>query len=268
MTYADFIPRAHRRLGVLMPALFALALGAGTAAAQGTDTAAVARQAASRAWFGFSLSCSDCTMTSTSAGMRWRFSVPPGIVAIEPGSPAERAGLRVGDVLVAVDGMSLASDSGAEHFASVRPGQSPRFTVRRGGRSLQIPVRTEQYWWYYRYYRTGNREASAAAPTKLRVAEPESVATRRLVFTATKVEPKKVQEAQDTARRVRVAVKEAQAPLRFSGSFGNSDVTVRGSANTVVTIADRECWMEIHTSDAVVRLRLRDGCGTSPVERQ
>jgi PDZ domain len=59
----------------------------------------------------------------------------------------------------------------------------------------------------------------------------------------------------------------AQQPVRFSGSFGNSDITVRGAGNTTVTIADRECWMEIRSSDAVVRLQLRDGCTKKPPPR-
>ena len=48
--------------------------------------------------------------------------------------------------------------------------------------------------------------------------------------------------------------------LRFSGPFGGADVTVRGPATTTVTIAERECWMEIRAGEAVVRLALREGC--------
>jgi hypothetical protein len=140
-----------------------------------------------------------------------------------------------------------------------------RFGVQRGGQTLRLAVRA-------RRYATASFPAAQASarpsaePSTLPLVPRDTLATKRLVFTVTKVEPPEARP--DTARRAGAPSREAQAPLRFSGSFGNSDITVRGPANTVVLIADRECWMEVRTGDAVVRLQLRDGCGKSPLERR
>jgi len=45
------------------------------------------------------------------------------------GGPADRAGLRVGDKITAVDGMRIKSKEGGKAFSSLRPGQATRFTV-------------------------------------------------------------------------------------------------------------------------------------------
>ena len=67
----------------------------------------------------------------------------------------------------------------------------------------------------------------------------------------------------DSSARPRSAA-DSDQQLRFSGPFGDADVMVRGPATTTVTIAERECCMEIRTGEAVVRLALREGCRKVP----
>ncbi len=331
-----------------------------------------------RVWFGFSIMCGSCTMTETRSGTRWEFSTPPSIRAIEPDGPAQRAGLRSGDVLTRIDGLDLTDDAGANRLATARIGQTVRFTVQRGRQTLQVPVTGASY------------RDIAVTPTLIkfspekvvgdtivlkseqvnldtagvRVARPERIdafvgkvvpprSEKTVVDEATpktsvvearkttqgevawsrerdadqdvadaqrelerarqlyqngllaqqELEKKEVALEKARASRVLAAqadveqterqyergavsreeldraqmvlqkarmdwtVPPAQQPVRFSGSFGNSDITVRGAGNTTVTIADRECWMEIRSSDAVVRLQLRDGCTKKPPPR-
>jgi serine protease Do len=67
----------------------------------------------------------------------------PGVpvTAVEPGGPAARAGLRMGDRILAVDGEPVTSALGLiRAVADIHPGRSARLTVVRRGRSLSAVV--------------------------------------------------------------------------------------------------------------------------------
>ncbi|WP_417688786.1 DegQ family serine endoprotease [Roseibium sp.] len=71
---------------------------------------------------------------------------PRGVIItnIYDDSPAEDAGLRVSDLVVAIDGKEVADpDSFGYRFATKRLGESARFTVLRGGKQLLIDVALE-----------------------------------------------------------------------------------------------------------------------------
>jgi serine protease Do len=63
------------------------------------------------------------------------------VSAVTPGSPAERAGVRRGDVIVEIDGASVA-DSNAlrNHVARLQPGTTTTLKVVRGGQERQVSV--------------------------------------------------------------------------------------------------------------------------------
>jgi predicted metalloprotease with PDZ domain len=66
------------------------------------------------------------------------FDAPPSVIRIPPGSPAERAGLSVGDVLLEINGKVAASDFEMK-LAELRPGEMIRLKLghRGGERELQ-----------------------------------------------------------------------------------------------------------------------------------
>jgi C-terminal processing protease CtpA/Prc len=58
-------------------------------------------------------------------------------------SPAERAGMQVGDVLIAINGIDLAeADKATWHGlqAEMKPGKTIRYTVERKGREINVAV--------------------------------------------------------------------------------------------------------------------------------
>jgi S1-C subfamily serine protease len=62
----------------------------------------------------------------------------PRVNSVRPGSSAERAGLAVGDVLVAVDGRD--TQQAGVGFADAVPGRRYTLRVRRGNAELDIVV--------------------------------------------------------------------------------------------------------------------------------
>jgi serine protease Do len=63
------------------------------------------------------------------------------IAALDRASPAARAGIRPGDVLMAVNGERVGTSNGLiKAIAAVPPGNNVRLTVRRQGQDIEIPV--------------------------------------------------------------------------------------------------------------------------------
>lgn len=96
-----------------------------------------------RASFGMGLSCSgNCSIKITEKNKvaRMLFSEAPEVYSIERGGPADKAGIRRGDVLTHIDGKRMDSEAGGERFANARPGQQVRFNVLRGRERRTITV--------------------------------------------------------------------------------------------------------------------------------
>ena len=66
-------------------------------------------------------------------------SVDDGVVvSVAPGGPADRAGLRVGDRVVRIDGIDAGDTAALAARPRARPGQSQSILVGRGGSSLEV----------------------------------------------------------------------------------------------------------------------------------
>ena len=93
--------------------------------------------------FGFALECSGCTRERAEGdemGPVWRYTNYPRVVAVAQGGAAESAGIREGDLVMAVDGMSILSPEGARRFSAARMADDVRLTVDRGGKSIDIEL--------------------------------------------------------------------------------------------------------------------------------
>jgi serine protease Do len=91
-----------------------------------TVTQLLAKGSIERGWLGVSVEDRDAGVT---------------IAALDRTGPAAKAGIKAGDVVVAVNGDKIESSRGLiRAVAVVPPGDSVRVTIRRQGREMEIPV--------------------------------------------------------------------------------------------------------------------------------
>ncbi|UCF18219.1 MAG: PDZ domain-containing protein [Gemmatimonadota bacterium] len=95
--------------------------------------------------FGFGIRC-NCVVHDAAVGSPpvWVFREPPEVYSVESDSPAELAGLKRGDRLIEIDGISLVSGEGGRKFGAVQAGQQVEFTYRRGGETRQVSMTAEE----------------------------------------------------------------------------------------------------------------------------
>jgi hypothetical protein len=90
---------------------------------------------------GLAVKCARCSLTRRDGVESYRFPVPPEVVALAPDGPAERAGIRIGDLIIEVDGLSILEDAGADRFGRTHGKDTIRLTVLRGGERRDHSVR-------------------------------------------------------------------------------------------------------------------------------
>ncbi len=98
------------------------------------------RQSGHPGWLGVTLSSAAQSIGERDGKPVWKFNAYPIVEAVEPGSPADRAGLNAGDVLLAFEGRDLRTSS---LFLNdmIRPGHTLPVKLRREGESRTIKVK-------------------------------------------------------------------------------------------------------------------------------
>jgi hypothetical protein len=95
--------------------------------------------------YGFAVACEpSCTAATDRDGALaytyYKYDGPPPIVAIRAGSPTERAGVKIGDLLLKIDGRSIVDPEGALALARIDKRESVRLTIRRDGKDLDYLI--------------------------------------------------------------------------------------------------------------------------------
>lgn len=88
--------------------------------------------------YGFAISClPSCTRTTASDGTAYyKFDGYPPIAGIRAGGPAAMMGLRVGDVVTEIDGISILTEEGALRFQRSERKESLHVTIMRDGKKV------------------------------------------------------------------------------------------------------------------------------------
>ena len=66
----------------------------------------------------------------------WRGQHPPEVARVIEGGPADRAGIRKGDVLLLLDGHSFIGEEGGQALGRLRPGRAVTLQYLKGGETL------------------------------------------------------------------------------------------------------------------------------------
>jgi hypothetical protein len=197
-----------------------------------------------RGWSGFGLTCRDCGGSPGREGQppMWKFGTLPTIYFLDPGSPAARAGIQIGDVLTQLDGVSLLTEEGGRRFGALKPEQSVRWTIRRGGNTRTLTVVTAP--------RPGERTVPLAELRERLRALSEQHDTERMSREMQRL----AREMERAGYRVdRVDRETTRDRLRYAGAVGGSEIEVRGLENVVVDDSGDE--IVITTRDATIRIR-------------
>ncbi len=86
---------------------------------------------------GVQLTCGDCGFRLREGNVVFETEVFPVVDAVERGGPADRGGVRVGDVLLTIGGRAITSD---RTLAELRVGRPVPVEVRRGDRVVRLTV--------------------------------------------------------------------------------------------------------------------------------
>jgi serine protease Do len=91
-------------------------------------------------WIGITLDA-PCTVEARGGDVYWRFFDHPQIVSVDPSSPAERAGIRQGDVVLAYNGQDVRREIAMNRL--LQPGRTVRVRVRvrRDNEVRDVPVK-------------------------------------------------------------------------------------------------------------------------------
>ena len=93
----------------------------------------------SRGWLGLSLNCRDCGLL-LSPQTAMPFHTFPEVVQVAPDGPAGEAGIKAGDVLIAINGQSLKTQVGASLFRDIQPHQSVTILLIRDAEPLTVTL--------------------------------------------------------------------------------------------------------------------------------
>jgi hypothetical protein len=208
-----------------------------------------------RGWSGFGLTCSNCGGAPGDSGKPpvWEFGTLPTIYIVEPGSPAGRAGIQIGDVLTHLDGVSLLTKEGGRRFGALQPGQRVRWTVLRGGRVIEAKAVTER--------RPGSRNLRLDDLQETLRGLGEGGEAERLSEEITRA-------SEELARRglLTPTPRARSHRLRYAGTVGGSEVEVHGLGNVVVD--DSGDVIVITTRDATIRIRPAAKSASTPAPRR
>jgi hypothetical protein len=191
-----------------------------------------------RTRLGIGFTCSQCGTRpdSASGGEVWFFSRPPEVTAVDAGGAADRAGIQIGDRIVAVSGAAITTDAGGRAFGAIRPGVAVRLTVaKRNGREDTVTLVPE------------SRDVPAAATAAEAPAPSAAAPPPRTPGAAVPPPPPAPADLRDAP---------AGLPLRYSGTLAGVEVEVRGKPVMVSSETQPTRTLVIWSDGLWIRIRV------------
>jgi membrane-associated protease RseP (regulator of RpoE activity) len=215
------------------------------------------------AWFGMSVSSDGCTIKASKSGgpLEWRFDNPPKVRTVEPGSPAEAAGIEAGDRITHVDGLKIDSEDGGKRFSSIKPGETVEIKARRNGidkviklQAIETPQaildREREYERAARAYEERTRSQEG------RAREIEEFSRQREVVARERAkEYEALGRAYEFDAQTRGLDPESM-PVRFLETSDGSKIEVRGEDSVRVIRDESTGEIVVKTRDVFVRIKL------------
>lgn len=201
---------------------------------------------------GFGVSCSSCGWVRGDPGEEARlfFEGPLQVYSVESGSPADRAGLRRGDVITHVDGLAIASRAGARRFAGIEPDETVQYTIRRGTATDSVVLRAAD--------RTADDEVMSRRELRERL---ERISRMRDFEAAQREIVALARELEGAANTVSGRASAGANRLRYSGQVGEAEVEVRGASPVIATVLEADRDLRIVTEQTTIRIRIPRGGG-------
>lgn len=191
-----------------------------------------------RPLLGIGFTCTECGTRADSASGKevWFFSRPPEVTSVDAGGAADRAGIQIGDRVVAVGGAGITTDAGGRAFGAIRPGVAVRLTVaKRNGREQTVTLVPEA---------RETRAPTPPVPGPEPAAAPVPAQTPKVVTPAAPAAPSGHPEPP------------VGLPLRYSGTLAGVEVEVRGEPVMVSSDAQGTRTMVIWTDGLWIRIRV------------
>lgn len=203
-----------------------------------------------RGWFGFGFQCGECSAragTGETAAV-WEFGTWPEVYSVDSGSPAAVAGLRRGDLITEIDGISIITPEGGRRFGAIRPGQTVRWTVLRDGSPHRLVARAAE--------RPERRERLALTDLRRELKRLNELSDmeqlrKELATLNREMERRRAREQERvTARSV------PTRRLRYAGVIGGAEVEVRGPGSIIVSQNEDKEELVINTGESIVVIRV------------
>jgi hypothetical protein len=200
---------------------------------------------------GIGFSCTECgTQTDEETGESiWFFSGPLEVTRVTKGGPADRAGLRMGDLITGVGGFGLDTEAGGRAFSELTPGEPAVFTiVKRNGSEVEVEVVPVE---------ADDRVLLGRAVPVPEPDEPVPVAGVRGVVSRAVPAPPDREAYPEPLADVAPPV---DLPLSYSGTVAGVEVEVRGGPVAVSEMKGARILL-INAEGLWIRIRVPAGTG-------
>jgi membrane-associated protease RseP (regulator of RpoE activity) len=220
-----------------------------------------------RAVLGFIIECYGCEAVGAEGERAFEYRSPPILISVAAGGPGEKAGLKPGDVLTHINGVSITTREGARLLSTVQPEKAVRLTVRRAGKTIEVNLTPQAAAYDMQaaaYDIAFDYSRKAIALDYSRKAIP--LDTSRAAISLNKLPgqwylPLQIQPKMKMQWQPRVANDSASAGSgAFTAGFAGLELTIDGGKPVKVTVLEPDCTLHIEVEGVRIQLRAPERC--------